>query len=82
MENQELIERIASVQSYVENYVQPLAESVQKLVSFMDQLESRMSKMEQTIQELKEAASENDADFAQVFKKLSELALSTEIVKG
>jgi prefoldin subunit 5 len=78
----EMNDRVTAAESYIENYVQPLAESVEKLVSFMDQLEVRITKIEQSIQELKEQSSENDSDFATIFRKMSELSASMEIVKG
>jgi prefoldin subunit 5 len=78
----EMNNRVTAAESYIENYVQPLAESVEKLVSFMDQLEVRITKIEQSIQELKEQSSENDSDFATIFRKMSELSASMEIVKG
>jgi uncharacterized coiled-coil protein SlyX len=78
----EMNDRVTAAESYIENYVQPLAESVEKLVGFMDQLEARMAKVEQSIQELKEQSSENDSDFATIFRKMSELSASMEIVKG
>ena len=78
----EMNDRMTITETYIENYVQPLAGSVERLVTFMDQLELRMSKLEQSIQELKEQSSENDSDFATIFRKLSELSASMEIVKG
>jgi uncharacterized coiled-coil protein SlyX len=78
----EMNDRMTITETYIENYVQPLAGSVERLVTFMDQLELRMSKLEQAIQELKEQASENDSDFATIFRKLSELAPASEVVKG
>lgn len=78
----EMNDRMTTTETYIENYVQPLAGSVERLVTFMDQLELRMSKLEQAIQELKEQASENDSDFATIFRKLSELAPASEVVKG
>ena len=78
----EMNDRMTTTETYIENYVQPLAGSVERLVTFMDQLELRMSKLEQAIQELKEQASENDSDFATIFRKLGELAPASEVVKG
>lgn len=75
------MDRVTKLEQYIENYVQPLAESVQMLVSNMEKQEQRLQSLENRLDEIKKLTEENDSDFVGVFKKLVEFSDSVDLMK-
>ena len=80
--SKEMSARIDKLEEYIENYVQPLAESVQMLVTRMHEQEARIGTVEKQMLDLKELTSENDKDFISVFKTIVELKDEMEVIKS
>lgn len=62
---------LEGLREYVENYVKPMAESVEKLVTTIEKLEMTVARHEEQIKYLNGRISEQDADMAQVFRMLA-----------
>lgn len=74
MTNEELAVEVESIRSYMDNYVQPLAGSVEKLVSNMETMQLRLNEMEEKLKYVMGRISEQDRDMADVFRIMSTLA--------
>ena len=70
----ELWEKVEEMETFLSHYLTPLTEKLEDLASQVGDQENRIRILEQTVQHLKEGMSENDKDFASVFKQLATMA--------
>lgn len=71
MVDETLNQDLEGLREYVENYVKPMAESVEKLVTTIEKLNMAVARHEEQIKYLNGRISEQDADMAQVFRMLA-----------
>lgn len=71
MVDETLNQDLEGLRSYIDNYVKPMAESVEKLVTTIEKLNMAVARHEEQIKYLNGRISEQDADMAQVFRMLS-----------
>ncbi len=69
--------KIEALEVYIENYVQPLAASVEKLVTQMESFEERLSFLSNRVNELRHQELEDGLDITQLYKQLAELKAAT-----
>lgn len=70
----ELWEKVEEMETFLSHYLTPLTEKLEDLASQVGDHENRIRILEQQVQNLKEGMSENDKDFAAVFKQLATMA--------
>ena len=79
----ELWEKVEGMETFLGHYLTPLTEKLEDLASQVGDQENRIRILEQQVQNLKEGMSENDKDFASVFKQLATMAkVSNDIDAG
>jgi len=66
--------RIDQLNNFVENYLGPLTKKLEKLAESSEDHERDLKVIVQDIQIAKEMLSENDRDFADIYKKLATMA--------
>ncbi len=71
--DENLNQDLEGLRDYVENYVKPMAESVEKLVTTIEKLEMALARHEEQIKYISGRISEQDADMAHVFRLMSTL---------
>lgn len=71
MVDETLNQDLEGLRDYIDNYVKPMAESVEKLVTTIEKLNMAVARHEEQIKYLNGRISEQDADMAQVFRMLS-----------
>lgn len=62
---------LEGLRDYIDNYVKPMAESMEKLVTTIEKLNMAVARHEEQIKYLNGRISEQDADMAQVFRMLA-----------
>lgn len=71
MVDETLNQDLEGLRDYIDNYVKPMAESMEKLVTTIEKLNMAVARHEEQIKYLNGRISEQDADMAQVFRMLA-----------
>jgi hypothetical protein len=75
------LDRLAQLESYIENYVQPLAESMQKVVSKMEVMDSDLKFLAKRVGELRDNNNENEVDMLGLMRAVSALQEDVALLK-
>lgn len=65
--------KIEALEAYIENYVQPLAESVEKIVSRMEVIESQLDFLSNRVNELRNQSLQDGMDISECMKRITDI---------